>query len=70
MKQKLKGWISAYGMQIVQGSAVDSAKVLTPVTISAVLNSAFDKNATDAMAYTAAKSLMEIFLQMGTKSGS
>ena len=49
MKEELKGWISAYGTQMVPGSAVGSAKRLKPVTISAVANSAVDQNATDDM---------------------
>ena len=69
MKEELKGWISAYGTQMVPGSAVGSAKRLKPVTISAVANSAVDHNATDDMEETADKSLTDKFLHMGTKSG-
>ena len=54
---------------MVLGSAVGGAKRLKPVTIPAVANSAVDKNATDYMAETSAKYLMDKFLQMGTKSG-
>ena len=69
MKEKLKGWISAYGTQMVPGSVVGSAKQFKPVIILAVANSVVDNNATDTMAETSAKSLMDKFLQMGTKSG-
>ena len=55
--------------KLVPGSAVVSDKRLKPVTILAVVNSAVDQNATDAMAETAAKYLMDNFLQMGTKIG-
>ena len=69
MKEELKGWISAYGEQMMPGYAVGSVKRLNTVTISAVENSAVDQNATDAMSETAAKSLMDNFFRMGTKSG-
>ena len=68
-KEENKGWISAYGTQMVPGSAVGSAKQSRPITISAVKNSAVDLNATDAMVETTAKSLMDKFLQMGKKRG-
>ena len=51
------------------GSIVGSDKRLKPVTISAVANSAVDQIATDAMAETDSKFVMDKFLQMGTKSG-
>ena len=54
---------------MVPGSAVGSAKQLKPVTISAVANFAVDHNATDAIAETYYKHLMDKFLWMGTKSG-
>ena len=69
MKEELKIWISFYGTQMVLGYAVGSAKWLKPVTISAVENSAVDQNANDDMAETAAKSLLDKFLHMGTKCG-
>ena len=69
MKEELKGCVSAYGMQMVPGSAVGSSKRLKPLIILDVANYVVDLNATDAMAETAAKSLMDNFLQMGTKIG-
>ena len=54
---------------MVPGSAVGSAKRLKHVTISDIANSAVDHNTTDAMSKTAVKSLMDKFLQMGTKIG-
>ena len=69
IKEEIKGWISAYGTQMVPGSAVDSSKPLKHVTISDVANSAVGQNATDSMAETAFKYLMDKFLQMVTKSG-
>ena len=69
MKEEIKGWISAYGTKMVPESTVGSAKRLKHVKMLAVANSAVDQNATDAMAETAAKSLMDNFLHMGTKSG-
>ena len=54
---------------MVPGYSVGSPKRLNPVTILSVANSAVDQNSTDAMAETAAKSLMDNFLHMGTKSG-
>ena len=54
---------------MVPGSAVGSSKRLKPLTILAVANYAVDPNATDAMSETAAKSLMDKFLYMVTKSG-
>ena len=62
MKEELKGWISAYGTQMVPGSTVGSAKPLKPVTISAVANYAVDPNATNAMVETSANYLMDKFL--------
>ena len=56
-KEELKGWISAYGTQMVPLYAVGSAKRLKPVTILAVANSEVDQNSTDAMAETASKSI-------------
>ena len=55
---------------MVPGSAVGSAKRLKPIAISSVANSAVNPNATDDMTEIAAKSLMDKFLQMSTKSGS
>ena len=55
--------------KLVPGSAVGSDKRLKPVTILAVVNSAVDQNATDSMAETSDKSLMDKYLHMGTKSG-
>ena len=69
IQEEIKWWISAYGAQMVPGSTVGSAKQLERVTISAITNSAVDQNATDSMAETSAKSLMDKFLHMGTKSG-
>ena len=69
MKEELKGWISAYGTQMVLGYAVCSVKQLKPLTISAVVNSVVDLNATYYITETAAKSLMDNFLHMGTKIG-
>ena len=69
IKEDIKGWISDYGTQMVPGSTVGSANRLKPVTILDVKNSAVDQNAADAMAATATKSLIDKFLQMGTKSG-
>ena len=54
---------------MVPVSAVGSSKRLKHLTILAVENSAVDTNATDAMVETAAKSLMDKFLYMVTKSG-
>ena len=54
---------------MVLGSAVGGAKRLKPVTISAVANYAVGQNATDAIAETSDKHLMDKFLWMGTKSG-
>ena len=68
MKKELKGWISSYGTQMVPVSAVGSAKQLKPLTILAVPSYVVDPNATDAISETADKSLMDKFLQMGTKS--
>ena len=53
---------------MVPGSAVCRAKRLKPFTISAVTNYAVDTNATDAMTERDDKSLIDKFLQMGTKS--
>ena len=69
MKEEPKGWISSYWTQMVPVSAVGSAKRLKHVTISDIANSAVDHNTTDAMSKTAVKSLMDKFLQMGTKIG-
>ena len=69
MKEEIKGLISSYGTRMVPGYSVGSPKRLNPVTILSVANSAVDQNSTDAMAETAAKSLMDNFLHMGTKSG-
>ena len=69
MNEELKGWISAYETQMVPGSTVGSAKQLKPLTISAVTNFAVDPNTTDDMEEKSAKSLIDKFLQMGTKSG-
>ena len=69
MKKELKWWNSAYGTQMVPGSAVGSSKRLKPVKTLAVSNSAVYHNATDYMAETADKSMMYKFLQMGMKSG-
>ena len=69
MKEELKGWISAYGTQMVTVSAVVGAKRLKPVIVLAVTNSAVDHNATYAMAEKSAKYLMDKFIHMGTKSG-
>ena len=69
MREEIKGWISSYGTQMVPGSALDSAKRLNPVTISAVAIYAIDQNATNTTEETAAESLMDKFLQMNTKSG-
>ena len=49
--------------------AVGSDKWLKPLTTLDVANYVVDMNATDDMAETASKSLMDSFLQMGTKSG-
>ena len=69
MKEELKGWISYYGTQMVPKYTVGSTNRLNHVTVSDVANYVVDHNATDTMAETAAKSLMDTFLQMGTKSG-
>ena len=69
IKEELKGWISAYGTQMVPGSAVESAKWLKPVTISDVANYAVDQNATDAMVEKDDNSLLDKFLQIVMKSG-
>ena len=61
IKEELKGWISAYGTQIVPGSVVGSAKLLKSVTILAVANSEVDPNEIDSMEETAAKFLMDKF---------
>ena len=49
MKEEPKVWISAYGTQMVPGSAVGSAKQLKPLTILAITNFAVYLNYTDAM---------------------
>ena len=62
MKEEIKGWILAYGTQMVPGSAAGSAKRLNPVTILALAKSAVDQNATYYMAETAAKYFLDKFL--------
>ena len=51
------------------GYAVGSTKQLKPLKISDVANSAVDLNATYVMVEKSDKSLMDNFLQMGTKGG-
>ena len=61
MKEDIKGWISAYGTQLVPGYTVDSDKQLKPVKILVVTNSTVDQNATGAMSETSAKYLIDNF---------